>query len=167
MRSLVRDGQQSSGNTAHTRTRGTRNKTLQWNSCSYTLKSLVGYSDLNSINMCNKQVCTTVSYTISRTPEISRHTENRVTFFFFKSKLTTVQSITCIDIQYYGSINIRMEFTLTIRVAGFTCKTCWPWHALFHDGQRMHKTTSEYKFLWWWRRWWEDNTFREAKSRFF
>jgi hypothetical protein len=46
-------------------------------------------------------VCTTVLYTISRTIEISRHIENKQRYFF--NKLTTVQSYTCIDIQYYES----------------------------------------------------------------
>jgi len=44
-------------------------------------------------------VCTTVLYTISRTNEVSRHMENKQRYFF--NKLTTVQSYTCIDIQYY------------------------------------------------------------------
>jgi hypothetical protein len=28
-------------------------------------------------------------------------------------------------------------------------KKCKPWHALVHDGQRMNKTTTENKLLWW------------------
>ena len=36
---------------------------------------------------------------------------------------------------------------------------CGPRHALVHDGQRMNKTTTEYKFLWWW--------WGGAKKRFF